>query len=71
MNAHWNSGGKPRLTRREMLQFSSIGFGNLALLTLLAEGAQADGGTTIKSPGHAVPNHWRRSRPCSCRTRNA
>jgi len=56
MNAHWNSGGKPRLTRREMLQCSSIGFGNLALLTLLAEGAQADGGALGKSAGHAAPN---------------
>ena len=56
MNAHWNSGGKPRLTRREMLQASSIGFGNLALLTLLAEEARADGSAKAKAGAHAAPN---------------
>ena len=43
MNAHWNGGNRPRLTRREMLQMSGIGFGNLALLGLLDEEARADG----------------------------
>lgn len=42
MNAHWNDGKSPRLSRREMLQLSSIGFGNLALLSLLHEEAHAD-----------------------------
>ena len=41
MNEHWNSYLNSKLSRREMLQASSIGFGNLALLSLLSPDAQA------------------------------
>src|SRR5689334_839088 len=42
MNPHWNAYWNRRLSRREMLRASGIGFGNLAFLSLLAEEAQAD-----------------------------
>lgn len=56
MNAHWNGSSRPRFTRREMLQMSSIGFGNLALLGLLDEEARADSKTTAKTRVHKSTN---------------
>jgi hypothetical protein len=41
MNQHWNSLWNRRLSRRDMLRMSSVGFGNLALLGLLQEQADA------------------------------
>ena len=41
MNSHWNSLMGNRISRREMLQISSCGFGSLALAGLLAEEAVA------------------------------
>lgn len=41
MNPHWNSLWNRRLSRREMLRLSSVGFGNLALMGLLQEGSYA------------------------------
>ncbi len=37
MNSHWNSYWNRALSRREMLQTSSLGFGSVALLSLLQE----------------------------------
>ena len=42
MNAHWNSICNQTISRRELLKSSSLGFGNLALLSILAEQARAD-----------------------------
>jgi len=55
MNSHWNDSKNSCLSRREMLQFSSIGFGSLALLSLLEE-AHADSKPAIKHPSVATPN---------------
>ncbi len=42
MNAHWNSNIGKRISRREMLRLSSVGFGSVAFMSLLAEEAEAD-----------------------------
>ncbi len=42
MNSHWNPLPNNGLSRRELLKSSAVGFGNLALLSLLAEEAHAD-----------------------------
>lgn len=41
MNPHWNSYLNKRLSRRDMLKASAIGFGNVALLSMLAKESQA------------------------------
>ncbi len=56
MNSHWNDSKNSRLSRREMLQFSSIGFGSLALLSLLEEEAYANSKSAAKPPSAAVLN---------------
>ncbi|HTE19639.1 MAG TPA: DUF1501 domain-containing protein, partial [Armatimonadota bacterium] len=43
MNRHWNAFRNRSLSRRELLRGSSIGFGNLALLSLLGDEARAAG----------------------------
>src|SRR5216684_4086720 len=59
MNAHWNSYLNRRLSRRELLQVSSTGFGSVALAAML--GAEARAGTVgsaAASPLAVKPPHF-------------
>src|SRR5438445_9382937 len=59
MNAHWNSYLNRRLSRRELLQVSSTGFGSVALAAMLGDDARAATvGSGAPSPLAVKPPHF-------------
>jgi len=59
MNAHWNSYLNRRLSRRELLQVSSTGFGSVALAAMLSDEARAATvGPGASSPLAVKPPHF-------------
>jgi hypothetical protein len=58
MNAHWNPDSGRRISRRELLQRSSAGFGSLALAGLLGEQAHGANGAGAANPLAVRPPHF-------------